>query len=130
MDAAPATTMGIPDPDRVGYCYELTANFALHAILTAGDTSWSIVHGTIQGELVPGLLLRPIPHAWAWDPDTHRVYEPATDTIYDEAAFRRLYRPTFDHVFGPEGPDSWRRVCIRFGHYGPWDGTVGPVKDG
>lgn len=122
----PAATMGEVVDAHLKNCYEVAANFAL----ANDDEPWSVVHGTIKTEIVKGtgIFTRPLEHGFCVWEEEGIAYEPSTDTVYTLDAFDCLFNPTFDTIHPPTGPDSWRRVCVKYGHYGPWRPDCPPVK--
>lgn len=105
---------GIPPhvPENLRRCYELAGKRVADAVIANPETGHVLVHGTIQGP-----VSAPIGHAWVIEPDG-QVWEPATATTYDPAAFGFLFNAVPEATYTAR--ESAQRM-VRSRTYGPWE---------
>ena len=96
----------IPHKDRLGRCYELTGNLALH------NPEVVLIHGSIQGMGAPR-----IGHAWVVLPDG-QVWEPVTNEVWKSSVFDGFFCPQVAKKYDNQ---ALLRKVVRHEHWGPWD---------
>lgn len=94
---------------RVGKCYQLSANFVLE------HRGFILIHGTLRSPFLATLNTE-IDHAWC----------ESVKVIYDPVLDRRFKRDDFDAIFQPVRlfRYEWRQVMNKLcdeENYGPWD---------
>lgn len=105
----------LPHKQRLGRCYELTGNIALH------NSGVELVHGTIQGCGAPRIA-----HAWVVLPDGS-IWEPVTNQVWKKSVFYEFFSAVVRKRYDRQ---TFLRLAVRHEHWGPWDGpeAVGPSR--
>lgn len=103
--------------DRLGRCFELAANYVMHADERLGQDV-ALVHGQIRSERAD---VDRIEHAWVVvDPGgSERVFDPVLAETWPADAYARFAAAVEHRRFTP---DEMRVEMVRRCHYGPWAG--------
>jgi hypothetical protein len=96
----------VPHKKRLGRCYELAGNLALH------NPETQLIHGSIQGFGAPR-----IPHAWVVLPDGS-IWEPATNKVWEKPIFYGFFNAIVRKRYDQQ---TFMRMMVRHEHWGPWD---------
>lgn len=95
----------LPYKQRLGRCYELAGEIALH------NSTVELVHGSIQGFGAPR-----IGHAWVVLGD-ESVWEPATNRVWGPAAFQAFYNAKVEKRYDQR---AFLELMVTHEHWGPW----------
>ena len=100
--------------DRLGRCYELSANKLVDLQHNGIEAGVSLVHGRVTNPLGVGN------YAWvahAWLIRDNMVWEPIADKWENKEAFDAMLRAEYDKIYDY---NEARDHLLSTHHYGPW----------